>query len=411
MPKKSSFTRRTFLQTSAAIAAMSTISIVPRKVLGAGQPAPSETFGGALIGCGDRGPSGTWPQIGGWGIRTELRAQCDVKFKDKADNKTFYTDFRRVMERKDIDFVAIATPPHWHALISIAAMQAGKDVLCEKPMTRFVAEGRAVLEAEKRYNRVFQVGTFGRFGRQGEGDSLRRKIITSGLLKNSEGVVIHRGGLKVRGWAGHVNEAPKPVPANLDWDMYCGPSPLRPYTNHRNGGSHRCYWDYDGGGLGDMGQHMFDPLSYAWGLDVQLPVEVEASAPPAHPEITGMWGWAKLKYACGVTLVVESTEWGEGSGMKDRDVTLNDLSPEDQAKIKAMPKLPPLLNFGEAMKQRKPAGGNATAAHYAVCIMHLMNVAIRTGRKLKIDPVTERAIGDDEANYLINQPMRAPWHL
>ena len=97
------------------------------------------------------------------GLDVSMLAQCDVKFLDRADNKTFYTDFRRVLERKDIDLVAIATPPHWHALISIAAAEAGKDVLCEKPMTRFIAEGRAVVDAFKRYNRVFQVGTFGRF--------------------------------------------------------------------------------------------------------------------------------------------------------------------------------------------------------------------------------------------------------
>ena len=93
-----------------------------------------------------------------------MLARCDVKFKNTADDKTIYTDFRKVLERKDIDVVAIATHPGWHALISIAAMEAGKDVLCEKPMCRFIAEGRAVAEAEKRYGRIFQIGTYGRFG-------------------------------------------------------------------------------------------------------------------------------------------------------------------------------------------------------------------------------------------------------
>ncbi|MBM4016990.1 MAG: twin-arginine translocation signal domain-containing protein, partial [Planctomycetes bacterium] len=112
-----------------ALAAVSaaTFTIVPRHVLGGqAEPPPSETIGGALIGCGGRGP-GTFQGLGA-GVRR--LAQCDVKFKDKYDNQTYYTDFRRVLERKDIDVVAIATPPHWHALISIAAMEAGKDVLC-----------------------------------------------------------------------------------------------------------------------------------------------------------------------------------------------------------------------------------------------------------------------------------------
>jgi hypothetical protein len=117
------------------------------------------------------------------GLNVRQLALCDVKFLERADNKKIYTDFRRVLERKDIDLVAIATPPHWHALISIAAAEAGKDVLCEKPMTRFIAEGRAVVNAFKRYNRVFQIGTFGRFGSShNRGNINTHKIMRSGLL-------------------------------------------------------------------------------------------------------------------------------------------------------------------------------------------------------------------------------------
>ncbi len=121
-----------------------------------------------MIGCGDRGPT-TFSELG----NVQKLAMCDVRFKDKADDKMYYTDFRKVIERKDIDVVAIATHPGWHALISIAAMEAGKDVLCEKPMCRFIAEGLAVAAAEKRYGRIFQIGTFGRFG------SNRRSAISS----------------------------------------------------------------------------------------------------------------------------------------------------------------------------------------------------------------------------------------
>jgi hypothetical protein len=157
------------------------------------------------------------------GLEAKKLAICDVKFVGKADNKTIYTDFRRVLERKDIDVVAIATPPHWHALISVAAMEAGKDVLCEKPMTRFIGEGRAVAEAEKRYKRIFQVGTFSRFGKSKDPRSIEiHKIMASGLLKNCQGVHIKSGGLKVKQWSGIVNAQPQPTPKSLDWDMYCG---------------------------------------------------------------------------------------------------------------------------------------------------------------------------------------------
>jgi len=309
--------------------------------------------------------------------------------------------------------VAIATPPHWHALISIAAAQAGKDVLCEKPMTRTIAEGRAVVEAFKRYGRVFQVGTFGRFNAANNADNkLTHKIMQSGLVKDCKAVVIQRGGFKVKEWSGNPNVKPAPVPANLDWNLYCGPSPLKPFTPSRFGGNHRKWWDYENGGLGDMGQHAFDPINWTWAKDHTSPVEIEAHAPPAHPEVTGMWGWVELKFADGLTFVLDSGEWGEPYNRKERrGVSLADLSAEDQEKIKAMPDPAPLLSFAEAVKQRKPAGGNAEAAHRTVTLLHLANIAIRTGRKLRYDPEKEQIIGDDEANRLVNQPMRAPWHL
>ncbi|MBN1818600.1 MAG: Gfo/Idh/MocA family oxidoreductase [Sedimentisphaerales bacterium] len=401
MQQNSGFSRRRFLQTTAAAAAF---TIVPRHVIGQGQTPPSDTFGGALIGCGGRG-NGTFE---GLGPNVNKVAICDVKFLNDADNKKVYTDFRRVLERKDIDVVAIATPPHWHALISIAAMEAGKDVLCEKPMTRFIAEGRAVAEAEKRTGRIFQVGTYGRFS----ADRNKRKLMTSGLLKSNPVVHIQRGGFKVKEWSGMINPKPQPVPKSLDWNMYCGPSPLRPYHPHRFGGSHRGYWDYEGGGLTDMGQHYFDGFQYMYGKDDTSPVTIEPYAPPAHPEACGMWGWVELKYADGLTLVFDSQEWGKPyDRMQPRDISINDLAPEDREKLKAMPDPEPLVSFPDAIRTRKRAGGNADAAHRGVCLMHLANIAIRVGRKIQYDPVREVIVGDEQANRLVNQPMRTPWHL
>ena len=401
--------RRQFIKGS--IGAATAFTIVPRHVLGGpNHTPPSETFGGALIGCGGRGNS----TFNAMGLEAKKLAICDVKFVGREDNKTIYRDFRRVLERKDVDVVAIATPPHWHALISIAAMEAGKDVLCEKPMTRFIAEGRAVAEAEKRYNRIFQVGTFGRFDRsRNPNDILIHKIMASGLLKkNCKGVHIKSGGLKVKQWSGMVNAQPQPIPKSLDWDFYCGPSPLRPYHPHRYGGTHRGYWDYEGGGLADMGQHHYDPVQWVYAKDGTSPVEIEAYAPPAHQEACGMWGWVELKYADGMTFVFDSREWGEPYNRKQaREVLLSDLSEEDQKKIKEMPDPEPLVSFADAVKTRKRAGGNADAANRSATLMHLANIAIRTGRKLRYDPAKEQFIGDEEANRLVNQPMRAPWHL
>lgn len=403
--------RRQFLKGAAAASA--TFTIVPPHVLGGPDHVPpSDTFGAALIGVGGRG-KGTYTDMCR-GLNVKQLAQCDVRFLDKADNKTIFTDFRRVLDRKDIDLIAIATPPHWHALISIAAAEAGKDVMCEKPATRFIAEGRAVVEAFKRYNRIYQVCTFGRFGASKDKNNiLTHKIMASDLLKdNCQGVYIKKGGFKVKEWSGKPDLKPEPVPKNLDWEMYCGPSPWKPFVRERFGGTHRNYWDYEGGGLSDMGQHFFDPVQWIFAKDGTSPVEIEAHAPPAHPEVTGMWGWVELKYADGLTLVMDSTEWGQPYDRKPaRSVSLSDLSDEDRKKIQSTPDPAPLLTFAEAVKTRQQAGGHAEAAQRSAIILHLANIAIRTGRKIRFDPVKEQIIGDEEANRLVNVPMRAPWHL
>jgi len=402
---KRGVTRRRFLQSS--VAGVAAAAIVPRNVLGQGQTPPSEEFGGALIGCGGRG-GGTFGCLGP-GVRR--LASCDVKYKDRCDNKTFYVDFRRLLERKDIDVVAIATHPGWHALISIAAMEAGKDVVCEKPMCRFIAEGRAVAEAEKRYGRIFQIENKGPY----HADKVR-KIFASGLLKNCDSVYVQRGGKKVKQWSGMVQYKVLEVPDSLDWDLYCGPAPLRPYQRHRQGGTHRGYWDYEGGGLSDMAHHQLHGPAYQFGRDLTAPVEVIPHAPPAHPECCGLWGWCELKYADGFTLVLDSAEWDKAYDRLpqrnlDEGSLMKMLSEEDQAKIEAMPTPEPEPKFPEAIRTRKQAAANAERSHHVAMIYHLANVAFRCGRPLKFDPHTEQIVGDEEANRLVNQPMRAPWRL
>lgn len=402
--------RRDFLRTAAAAPAVFTI--VPRHVLGGkGYVAPSDTFGGALIGCGGRGP-GTYNDMCR-GLEVRQLARCDVRFVGQADNKTTYTDFRRVLDRKDIDLVAIATPPHWHALISIAAAEAGKDVMCEKPLTRFIAEGRAVVNAFRRYGRILQVCTFGRFGASHDRNRVQtHKLMRSGLLKRCPAVHIASGGLKVKEWSGRADQKPQPVPKFLDWEMYVGPSPMKPFVPARFGGTHRCYWDYEGGGLSDMGQHHFDPVQWTFGKDDTSPVEIEAYAPPADPEVTGLWGWVELKYADGLTFVMDSREWGPRyDRLKGRGVGVDDLAPEDRKKFVHLPDPEPLRSFAEAVKTRQQAGGHPEASHRAATLLHLANIAIRVSRKIRYDPVKEVIVGDEEANRLVNPPMRAPWHL
>jgi hypothetical protein len=125
-----------------------------------------------------------------------------------------------------------------------------------------------------------------------------------------------------------------------------------------------------------------------------------------------MWGWVELKFDDGMTFVFDSGEWGKPYDRKGpREVKLSDLSEEDQKKVLAMPDSEPLVSFPDAIRTRKQAGGSALTAHRTASILHLANVAIRVGRKIRFDPVKHQIIGDDEANRLVWQPMRAPWHL
>ncbi len=405
--------RRRFLKSSAA--GVAAVAIVPRHVLGGpGEVPPSEILNAGLVGCGGQGGEDLRSYITGAGGQFRLVARCDVKFRQQADNQQIYTDFRRVLERKDIDVISVATHPGWHSLISIAAMEAGKDVLCEKPMSRFIAEGRAVVEAENQFGRVFQLGTGGRLGGKlrTPQNLLTHKIMASGLLKACPAVHIKQGRLKVRQWSGKVRYPAEPVPKSLDWDFYCGPAPWRPFHRHRFGGSHRGYWDYEGGGLADMGQHHFDPVQWTFAKDYTSPVEIEAHAPPAHPEACGLWGWVELKYADGLTFVMDSGEWGAPYDRRQsREVSLADLETDDRKTIRQMPDPESPRSFVEAVKTRQKSANHAEAAHRSATILHLANLAIRCGRKILYDPVNEEIVGDQQANRLVYQPVRAPFRL
>jgi predicted dehydrogenase len=335
---------------------------------------------------------------------------------------TAYSDFRELLDRRDIDVVHCATPPHWHALVTIMAMQAGKDVYCEKPMTRFIAEGQAVIAASKRYRKVVQHNTYGRGGWQ-----KWRKLVLSGLLGTplTARLTPDTGyGFKVRQWSGRQDAKPEPIPKGFDYNLWLGPAPWKPYVRHRTHGSFRGYWDYDGGGLTDMGQHWYDPVHYFLGKDDTGPVRIEAYAPqPAHPEACGVWGQLKFTYGDGTAVVFESGEWGERKdtspwfleGPKGRVARKGGCEPEGLwQELERFPEPPRLVSFDEALRTRVDGPGarpNAREGHSSVTCLHLCNIAIRTGRTVRWDPARQQVVGDEEANRLVNVPMRAPWHL
>ncbi|MBZ0256914.1 Gfo/Idh/MocA family oxidoreductase, partial [bacterium] len=264
--------RRHFLKTSTLFGATAMAPLVlPARVLGMGDvPGPNDEITKAVIGVGGMGKNHL--RYGG----ARLLAVCDVDSSHLQDALNLvddddvkgYNDFREVLERSDIDVVHVPTPPHWHGLISIAAAEAGKDIWCEKPMTRTIGEGKKVIEAVKRNGRMFRLNTWFRFSDNfyGFGTTVKpiKKVVNSGMLGWPLKATINAAtGFNWKfNWSGKTELPPQAVPQELDYDFWLGPAPYKPYHPHRVHGTFRGYWDYDGGGLGDMGQHYLDPVQY-----------------------------------------------------------------------------------------------------------------------------------------------------
>jgi predicted dehydrogenase len=424
--------RRKFLSASAIATGL---AIVPRHVLGGvGQTPPSEILTHAVIGVGGMGTGHLHYVLDDKQAR--LLGACDVDsehlkaaLKLGGESCKGYSDFRELLDRRDIDVIHIATPPHWHALMAIAAAEAGFDIWCEKPMSRTIGEGRYVIDAVQRNGRIFRLNTWFRLHDQfyGLGTTVKpiKQIISAGLLGWPLTVRVSRFtgfDWKVKIWSGRTDLKPQSVPANFDYNTWLGPAPYKPYHSHRTHQTFRGYWDYDGGGLADMGQHYLDPVQYFLDKDGTSPVEIEAKAPwPAHPDAVQLWGQVYLTYADGCKIILESGDWGKNEtekqpyieGPNGRIYPGFRTDPVDMADV--LPTLPepePMISdFATAVKTRQKFGLNEGNGHRSCSLVNLANIAIRTGRKLKFDPDTMLFIGDDEANRLINQPMRAPWHL
>ena len=334
-----------------------------------------------------------------------------------------YKDFREVLDLPDVDIVHIVTPPHWHALISVAAAEAGKDIWCEKPMTRTIGEGQKVVETIQKTGRIFRINTWFRFEDQyyGFGTPVKpiKKVVQSGLLGWPLKVTLSG----ITGfdwkfyWRGKTYLPPQPVPKELDYDFWLGPAPYKPYHPHRVHGTFRGYWDYDGGGLGDMGMHYLDPVQYLLDKDNTSPTEIEADCPQQHPDACGSWRRIRLKYADGCEIVLDgenkdvAAPFIEGPQGKLSKGFKSDI-PDLEQKIASLPDPEPqLTDFIQAVRTRQKFPLNEENGHRSCTLVNLAKIAVRLGRPLRFNPAAQRFIEDDEANRLIHEPMRAPWHL
>jgi len=425
MNKQHLFTRRSFLKTS--IASLATISIVPRHVLGgAGFTPPSEVLTRAVIGTGGMGMG----HVTGINTACKLLAVCDLDEKHLANalkaggpDCKGYKDYREVLARKDIDIVHIPTPPHWHAIISIAAAKAGKDIWCEKPMSRTIGEGEAVVAAMKKYKRIFRLNTWFRFDSPFYGMSVPvkpiKKLVQAGVF--GWPLKITLGGKtgfdwKQNQWCGRTDLTPQPVPPGLDYDFWLGPAPFKPYHPHRVHQTFRGYWDYDGGGLGDMGQHYLDPVQYLLGKDGESPIHIEAETGPQDRDAVLPWRRISLRYADGCEIVLDGENKDTASFLSgpkgSLTKALESSIPDLIDKISALPDpAPQLTDFVQAVKTRQKFALNEINGHRSCTLINLAKIAVQTGRPLHFDPKKQRFIKDKDANSYINQPMRGSWKL
>ena len=423
--------RRNFLKTAGGLALL---TIVPSRVLGGPKHvAPSDQLTKGIIGVGGIGRTSyhfTSDE------RCRLVAICDVdkdhlasalelgkqKFGQTLKTYHFYRD---LINDPNVDIVHIATPPHWHGIMAVEAARAGKDIWCEKPMTRTIGEGKRVMEAVKQNGRIFRLNTWFRFTDTfyGLGTTVKplKKLVDSGMLGWPLKVTISgaTGFTWKFFWVGKENLTPQPVPAALDYDLWLGPAPYKPYNVHRTHQTFRGYWDYDGGGLGDMGQHYMDPVQYLLGKDNTSPVKVEVDAPQQHPDAIGIWRKIVYTYEDGCQIVLEGEgyeslgkvpyiEGPKGKVYKGFECTIPDV----MNKLAELPDPEPQnTDFIQCVRNRERFALDEVKGYHSATLVNRALAARRLDRARQCDPEKQHFGNDDAANRLIGQPMRAPWKI
>ena len=382
----------------------------------------------AIGGVGGRGHQliARLPEVPG----ARIVALCDVDqafldreaqlLKARGHEVATYTDLRRVFEDKTIDAVVIATPNHWHALATIWACQAGKDVYVEKPVSHNVREGEQMIAAARRYGRVVQSGLQQRSGKHFQTAVEFVKSGRLGAVHLAKAWTVHR-----RKAIGHKRDAG--APEGVNYDLWLGPAPLRPFNANRFHYNWHWFWDYGTGELGNWGCHMLDVAR--WGLGVDLPLRVSAvggrfhfnddqETPDtlmvqyAYPHATIIWEhrlWsthgvegrsaAAAFYGDAGTLVVDRGGWK----VYDLNETIaSDTSEQSIAHLR---------NFIDCIKTRSRPAADIESGHISSALCHLGNIAYRVGREVSFNPATGTFGSDREADTLLSRAYRSPWNL
>ncbi len=388
------------------------------------EPGPNDRLVMGAIGTGSRG-TGIMKEAKKKGAQFVAVCDVDAGHRQKAadavgDDCKPYEDFRELLDHPGIDAVTVGTPDHWHALIAIAAMKAGKDIYCEKPMTLTVAEGRAMVEVARRTEPVFQVGSQQR--------SDKRFRMACELVRNG------RVG-KVKTVEARIGANPKkgpfetsPVPRELNWDFWLGQTPFVDHVKDRCHGDFRWWYEYSGGKVTDWGAHHNDIAQWGLGRDGSGPVLVESECDepllepncyncPPHFTITYTYedGVKLLCMSDGENGVKFEGEDGwifvsRGKIEASDPKLLEEPLPKDATRLYASDDH--MRNFLDCVRDRQATICPIEVGHRSVSVCHIGNISLRLGGKtLKWNPTEERFFGDALANQMLSREMRAPWTL
>jgi predicted dehydrogenase len=443
---KRRLTRRDFVV--AAGAALGAPLVVPSSVWGSN--APSSRINVAFIGCGNQSRVDL-PSMLRQGD-AQVVAVCDVnrgshgyahpehflgrepaekKANDYYAGKTrsgrykgcdAYSDFRDVLARDDVDAVMIVLPDHWHALATVKACEAGKDVYCQKPLSLTIHDGQQMVKAVRKHGRILQTGS------QYRSNAVVRRaceLVRNGRIgqvKRAVSIINSSGAGPGPGWK------EMPVPEGFDYDTWLGPAPLAPYHIDRCLYRFRFHLDYSGGQVTNTGHHATDIVQWALGTDGTGPVEFEDLGaewpPPGHLYTTAMKTNFRARYANGIEFVCRTQEPGFGARFEGTEgwiqYTYNKIEASSEGikdsvigadEIHLPVSDNHYRNFLDCVKSRDEPIEPVEAGHRTASICHVGNIAMRLKRKLQWDPQKEIFVDDDQANQMLRRPYRKPWRL
>lgn len=423
---QSTITRRHFLGKAAvAGAALAVPYFIPARVLGRdGAVAPSEKIGLGAIGIGGRGSYDLGCMLEEQDVKClavcDVRADNRERAKDRVNQQygnngcATYLDFRELLARPDIDALLIATGPNWHGLASIMAAKAGKDVYCEKPCTKNIAESLILADTFRRTGRIFQGGMQRRSLPNFE---FAATLAQRGKLGKITVLHAHPGGLGTSS-SGWPVEQPDPGKEVADWDMWLGPAAWRPFNNDvlHHGGGFEKGGGLVGGGCLEWGSHCVDLCQWANQTDDTAAVEY-------WPEDNHLCA----RYASGVKLVMRNDGWldsgscpvryeGEAGWVETGDngdlfASSMDLIGGKRPKSKGYPANFHVRNFFDCVRSRNQPRANARVACQSHIVCHAANIAKFLNRKVSYDPVKNEFINDSEANRLRSESLREPWRI